>query len=197
MDTDDWRRAAAGDPDAFAALFRRHAKKVLNHCFRKTGSWSIADDLTAAVFLETWRRRDGVVLSETGSLLPWLLGVANNLSRNHARARRRYQCFLDRLPIGGQDSADFSDSVVEKIDAETKMRRVREALGQLSVHETEVLELCVWAGLTYAEAALTLGVPVGTVRSRLSRARQHLQDISTGPSPQDLAMPPRSKVERQ
>src|SRR5690606_11322289 len=55
-DGDLWQKAAKGDPSAFGALFERHADAVYNHCFRRTGSWEAAEDLTSVVFLEAWRR---------------------------------------------------------------------------------------------------------------------------------------------
>jgi DNA-directed RNA polymerase specialized sigma24 family protein len=71
-------------------LFDRHSRTVYNYCFRRTADWSVAEDLTSVVFLETWRRRCQVRM-QTGSLLPWLYGVATNLLHNHRRALRRHR----------------------------------------------------------------------------------------------------------
>jgi hypothetical protein len=75
-DRELWRLAGAGDGAAFGELFDRHATAVFNHLFRRTASWSEAEDLTSAVFLLAWRRRTTVVIDRE-SALPWLLGVAN------------------------------------------------------------------------------------------------------------------------
>jgi len=80
-----WQQAADGDRAAFGVLFERHCRSVYNYCFRRTGDWSQAEELTAIVFLEAWRRRRGVRL-ERDEALPWLLGVATNVLRNLRRA---------------------------------------------------------------------------------------------------------------
>src|ERR1043165_7687516 len=76
-----WQRAAAGDTGAFGTIFERHATTVYNYCFRRTGNWAQAEELTAIVFLEAWRRRTQVQL-ERDEAIPWLLGVATNVLRN-------------------------------------------------------------------------------------------------------------------
>jgi hypothetical protein len=73
-DRELWRLAGDGDSAAFGELFDRHATAVYNHLFRRTGSWSEAEDLTSAVFLQAWHRRTRVVIDRE-SALPWLLGV--------------------------------------------------------------------------------------------------------------------------
>lgn len=171
-----WLAAAAGSEDAFGRLFERHAKTVYNYCFRRTGDWALAEDLTSAVFLEAWRRRREID-SPAGSMLPWLLGVATNLLRNTRRALRRYRAVLEDLRPRVSDP-DFSDEVASRIDAERSMRAILGLVASLPTPERDVLALCTWTGLTYEEAAQSLGVPVGTVRSRLSRARAHLRELS-------------------
>jgi RNA polymerase sigma factor (sigma-70 family) len=96
-DVELWDRAVGGDPEGFGQLFERHARSVYNHCFRRTASWADAEELTSAVFVEAWRRRHD--LRPIGeSARPWLLGVANNLLRNHRRSLRRHRAALARLP---------------------------------------------------------------------------------------------------
>ncbi len=68
---------------------------------------------------------------------------------------------------------DHADRVVATLDDQQRLSAIERAFTQLNDHEQDVIALCVWQGLEYADAALTLGVPVGTVRSRLSRARLH------------------------
>jgi RNA polymerase sigma-70 factor, ECF subfamily len=178
-DQELWERAAGGCPEAFGVLFERHARAVYNVCFRRTGNWALAEDLVSEVFLVAWRRRDGVVVGEGGSVLPWLLGVAVNLLRNRRRSERRSVAAVARLDAGASE-ADFSDEVLGRLDDERQMGEVLAVLEQLPVQEQEVLELVVWAGLGYEECGLALGVPVGTVRSRLSRARAHLRELVGG-----------------
>jgi RNA polymerase sigma-70 factor (ECF subfamily) len=164
--------ADAGDASAFDVLFRRHSRAVYNYCFRRLGSWSAAEDAMSVVFLEAWRRRaDLVALSD--SLRPWLLGVATNVVRNQQRAARRYDTALYRLPPADAEP-DPADDVAGRIDDERRWQRVLHGLAGLKRHERDVVALVVLADLSYEEAALALDVPVGTVRSRLARARARL-----------------------
>lgn len=172
-----WSQAAdehAGE--AFGELFERHADRVYAHCFSRTGSWSMAEDLTSAVFLEAWRRRAEVRFSGD-SALPWLLGVANNATRNAQRTLRRHNQLLAKLPPAGEE-ADIAGDAAARIDQERLAQHLLCAMGGLRQSEREVLALCDWAGLSYGQAAVALGVPEGTVRSRLSRARQHLRELA-------------------
>jgi RNA polymerase sigma factor (sigma-70 family) len=173
-----WQRAAAGEVDAFGTIFERHARTVYNYCFRRTADWSQAEELTAIVFLEAWRRRRQVVL-ERDDALPWLLGVATNVLRNLRRSQRRHRAALERLPR--ERVADFAGDVDERLDDERQMRSALRAFQQLSRDDQDVLALCIWEELPYEQAALALGVPIGTVRSRLSRARARLRELSSNP----------------
>jgi RNA polymerase sigma factor (sigma-70 family) len=172
-------RAQAGATEAFGVIFRRHVDAVYNHCFRRLGSWSGAEDAASLVFLEAWRRRERAV-DINGSLMPWLLGVANNVVRNLRRAARRYDAALFRLPPPGSEP-DHADRVASRLDDEKRVREVLRRLAALSRAEQDVVSLVVMSGLSYAEAAVALGVPVGTVRSRLARARRRLDDTAPGP----------------
>lgn len=176
-DQELWSHAAneyAGE--AFGELFERHADRVYAHCFSRTGSWSMAEDLTSAVFLEAWRRRREVRFSGD-SALPWLLGVANNATRNAERTLRRHNRLLAKLPPPGEE-ADIAADAAARVDQERLAKHLLCAMADLGQAEREVLALCDWAGLSYSEAAVAIGVPEGTVRSRLSRARKHLRELA-------------------
>jgi RNA polymerase sigma factor (sigma-70 family) len=173
-----WQRAAEGEANAFGTIFERHASAVYNYCFRRTGDWAQAEELTAIVFLEAWRRRAQIELARDAAL-PWLLGVATNVIRNLRRSQRRHRAALERLPR--EPVADFAPDVDERLDDERQMRAALRALQKLPRADQDVLALCVWEELTYEQAALALGVPVGTVRSRLSRARARLRELTTDP----------------
>ena len=166
-------RVRAGDRDAFGLLFESHARAVYNHAFRLTGNWSAAEEVVSLTFLEGWRLRH-TVRPDGGSLLPWLLGIALNVNRNGARAARRHQAAMGRLTPAGE-VPDFADELADRIDDAARLDEVRGAVGRLRPAEREVVALCVWTGLSYEEAAEALGIPVGTVRSRLSRARRKLR----------------------
>lgn len=181
METSLRARIRDGDDDAFAALFDRYARSVYNHAFRLTGNWSMSEDVVSLTFLEAWRLR-GRVDTEGGSLRPWLLGVATNVVRNTRRAAARHAVAMSRLPPGGA-VGDFADEVASRIDDTELLAAVRLALETLRRNEREVLALCVWEGLGYAAAAEALGIPTGTVRSRLSRARRKLAASAGGGEP--------------
>lgn len=174
MDQSDielWRRAGQGDGDAFVLLFRRHADAIYNFCFRRTADWAHAEDLTSRTFLEAWRRRADVE-AFGDSLLPWLYGVAANVVRTDWRTlRRRVQAYA-RRPLDAE-TPDFADDVAARLDSEAAMRRILEAARDLGAIDRDVLTLS-WQGLTYTEIAFALGLPLGTVRSRLSRARSRV-----------------------
>jgi RNA polymerase sigma factor (sigma-70 family) len=173
-DAEVWRLAASGEADAFGVLFERHGRAVYNFCFRRTANWAAAEDLTSIVFLEAWRRRSEVRLKD-GRALPWLLGVATNVLRNRRRSERRHRAALARLPL--ERGADFADDVDARLDDERRMQAALRTVATLPRRERDVLALCVWAGLSYEDAAVALGLPIGTVRSRLSRARARLREL--------------------
>nr|WP_202512749.1 RNA polymerase sigma factor [Streptomyces sp. SID3343] len=170
-----WDRACRGERSAFGDLFDRHARAVHNFLFRRTASWADAEDLTSAVFLHAWRIRSEVVLHHD-SALPWLLGVARNLAANSGRALQRYQALRARLPAPAP-SPDHADDVAARLDDERAMAALLRAVAELPERDREVLELCVWSGLDHQAAAAALGVAVGTVKSRLHRARARLRGL--------------------
>lgn len=183
VDTNLRKRVRAGDHDAFGELFDAYARSVYNHAFRLTGEWASAEDVVSLTFLDAWRLRDRVD-EDGGSLRPWLLGIATNVTRNTRRAARRHSAAVARLPRG-ETVDDFADEIAGRLDDTAQLNLVRTALTKLRRADREVLALCVWSGLDYAAAAEALEVPVGTVRSRLSRARtklaKHVKDAELAP----------------
>lgn len=172
-----WRRAAAGDADAFGQLFERHARRIYNYCFRRTADWALAEDLTSLTFLVAWRRRDGVAL-RADTALPWLYGIATNVLRNQRRSFRRYHDALERFPRERLDHPDFAEETVERLHDEQEMRALLRLFERLPRREQDVIALCDWSGLAYEDAAAALTVPVGTVRSRLARGRRRLRELA-------------------
>lgn len=171
-------RIRAGDPEAFRELFRDYAQLVYRHAVRSTGNWAAAEDVVALTFLEAWRLREKL-RDEGETPRPWLMGIAVNVLRNTGRAARRHDRALTRLPLRDV-LPDFADELVGRIADSEELAAAKVALGKLRRSECEVFALCVWSGLGYAEAAEALGVPVGTVRSRLSRARVRLRKLTDG-----------------
>jgi RNA polymerase sigma factor (sigma-70 family) len=164
---------ARGDQEAFRAIYDRHIDSVYSHCLRLTGSAASAEDLAAVVFLESWRRRKDFRVVE-GSAAPWLHGIAYNCARNSWRASRRYSSALKRLS-DSRVVPDHSTTVIERIAAQETIRRLLPAIHALPNQEREAIELCIAADMTYQEAASLLAVPIGTVKSRLSRALSKLR----------------------
>lgn len=187
METNQRARIRAGDPDEFGLLFEECARAVYNQAYRLTGSWPAAEEAVSLTFLEAWRLRHRVE-PEGGSLRPWVLGICLNVTRNLSRAERRHKAAMQRLP---PDPAlpDIADGVAGRMDDAARLAAVQAALAKLARADREVLVLCVWSGLEYTAAAQVLGVPVGTVRSRLARARRKLQvmvDGEPGPAGEQL-----------
>ncbi len=170
-DADLWELSTT-DPEAFGEIFRRHARSIFAICYWRTGDAAMAEDVTSVVFLEAWRRRDQVAL-EQRSALPWLLGVANHTSRNATRSLRRYSQALRRLD--GHRDVPSDEAVIDRLDAEISLNMVNEVANDLSEQEREIVLLVFWSGLSYEATSVALGVPLGTVRSRVSRTRRKLQ----------------------
>lgn len=169
-------RIRAGDPEAFREMFRNHAQVVYAHAVRVTGDWTAAQDVVSLTFLEAWRIRRKL-RDEGETPRPWLMGIATNVLRNTTRAARRHDRAMARVPAG-ETVSDFAEELIGRIADAEQIAAARVALAQLRGREREVFTLCVWSGLSYAEAALALNVPVGTVRSRLARARSRLRQLA-------------------
>jgi RNA polymerase sigma factor (sigma-70 family) len=155
----------------FSALFDEHADAIYNYCCRRTANRADAEDLLSAVFLQAWKRRARMPANEE---LPWLYGIATNVIRNHRRSQRRFANLVAR--ISREPTREAQD--VESRDEDGLAERLVEAVGRLRGAEQDVFVLCAWQGLSYEDTAKALGIPVGTVRSRLSRARQRLRELT-------------------
>jgi len=180
-------RIRSGDRAAFTEIFDQHARMVYAYAVRTTGDWATAEDVMSLTFLEAWRLRDQL-RTEVRSVRPWLLGIATNVMRNTARATRRHRSAMARLPPV-ETLPDFSDAVVGQLTDAGRLAASARALSRLRPSEREVFALVVWSGLEYAAAAEALGIPVGTVRSRLSRARAKLRHLVKEELAQDGRVP--------
>lgn len=162
--------ASAHSPATFAAIFDRHFDVIHAYLQRRLGP-DLADELAAETFLVAFdgRHRFDTVHADAR---PWLFGIATNLLRRH---RRREVRELHAYARSAADPViDAFDGVEERIDASGERRHLVEGLAELSAPERDVLLLAAWADLSYPEIAAALGVPVGTVRSRLSRGRARI-----------------------
>jgi len=168
-----WLEATSGTESAFAALFDRHRRRVFRKAYAQVRSVADAEDVVAMVFLEAWRSRANVRIVD-GSMLPWLLKVTGYVISNQTRTARRYKRLLAALPEPAQVT-DHADDVLGRLEREPQMLAVRNAMAKLSGQEREILDLCVVEEMSVATAAALLGLPVGTVKSKLHRAREKLR----------------------
>jgi RNA polymerase sigma factor (sigma-70 family) len=175
--------ASRATPEHFAAIFDRHAPAVHAYLARRIGR--DADDLLAETFLVAFERR-GRYQEAVTDARPWLLGIATNLLRRRARDEVRLYRVLARTgidPLGGTAAPSPAERVAERVDASHAVRALAGALADLPRRDRDALLLLAWGGLGYHEIAQALGVPVGTVRSRLHRARSGLRGALNLPEP--------------
>jgi RNA polymerase sigma factor (sigma-70 family) len=163
------------DPSAFALLFDRHAR-VVHRFISGRAARDDVEDLVAETFTAAFRSRSRFDCRYDDAR-PWLLGIAANILRHHhraeARRRRRWWSIRSELPRGD----DPAEQVTSQVDALSSWDCVARALDQLDDRYREVLLLVASADLTYEEAARALGIPIGTVRSRLARGRHQLREL--------------------
>lgn len=180
-----WERARDGDSGAFTTIYDRHYGRVFRHAMRLMPTLHDTEDVAALVFLEAWRRRS-VVRVVDGSVLPWLLVTTNYVAANARRAARRHRIAMAKLPA--QESVDDrTDEILERIDNTGRESRLKAGFARLSKNDRDVLTLCVVQELPMADAALVLGIPPGTVKSRLSRAKQRLAAHTEGSLANDMS----------
>ena len=172
-------RVQAGDADAFGVLFDLHHNRVFRQALRLTASVHDAEDVTAVVFLEAWRRRESM-REVDGSVVGWLLVTTNYVFRNFTRSSRRYRLALQHLPAP-ENAPDHSVSVDDRIDSDARRAALRAALATLPRRDQDVVTLCVLEELSTTEAAEALGIAPGTVKSRLSRAKARLSALLSDP----------------
>jgi RNA polymerase sigma-70 factor (ECF subfamily) len=166
-------RMALGDREALAIIFRRHHGTVYRFSRQMLGSKEAAEDVTQDVFMALTRSA-GRFNPAVASLSTYLYGIARNLVLQHyKRSRSRVEINIDAL---GTSDAALATGVdpAESLSRTQMTQQLRLAILRLPVHYREVVVLCELNGLSYEEAALVAGCPVGTIRSRLSRARQML-----------------------
>nr|WP_189238642.1 RNA polymerase sigma factor [Planomonospora parontospora] len=173
-------RRSLEEPEAFALLFDRYAPEIHRYAVRRLGD-SLADDVVADTFLAAFRRRDRYDLTRPDAR-PWLYGIAGNLIGRHRRVEIRSYRALARTGVD-----EVAESYADRVDARVSASAVQEdlagALAGLSAGDREVLLLVAWADLTYDEVAEAVGIPVGTVRSRLHRARRKSRAALGGADP--------------
>lgn len=157
------------EPERFAGLYDRHAPRIHRYVTRRLGP-DTADDIVAETFLIAFQRRRDYDVDRTDAV-PWLYGIAANLIAKHRRAETRMHRAFARTG-NGPVAESPTDRVDARVTAAGVQRSLAAALAGLSAADREVLLLVAWAELSYHQVAEALGIPVGTVRSRLHRARR-------------------------
>lgn len=163
---------SAREPAVFAMLFDRHAAVVYRYVAQRLGD-HFADDVMSETFLVAFERRSSYDVGVSDAR-PWLLGIATRLMRKHARVEAVAWKGLS-ADMAARIAPDFIEQVGSRIDAERLARRLGKALRKLSEADRDTLLLYAWGDLNYGSIAAAMQVPVGTVRSRLNRARRQLR----------------------
>jgi RNA polymerase sigma factor (sigma-70 family) len=158
-------------PEAFGEVFDRHWHSVYRYCGSRAGAEG--EDLAAETFRLAFDRRETYDLDRPDAG-PWLLGLATNLIRNHLRGRHRGKLAAARL-LEFDDLEDVTDLTIGRVEAAQLGPSLTRALDGIPSRDRDALLLMAWNGLSYEEVAEALDIPVGTVRSRISRARLRLR----------------------
>jgi RNA polymerase sigma factor (sigma-70 family) len=165
--------ASLGVPSEFGQLFERHAE-VLNRYFVRRVGPVLAEDLTADTFITAFRLRERFDAAYEDAR-PWLFGIATNMLRRQWRTEKRQLRAYARTGI--DPAVDEIGEAERRVDAAGAGPRLADALGSIPRKDRDALLLFAWPELSYEEIALALEVPVGTVRSRISRARSRLREL--------------------
>jgi len=164
--------ASCAEPQDFACLFERYADEIYRYVARRLGD-EAAPDLVSEVFLIAFRGRRTFDPGR-GPVRAWLYGITIKVIGGHRRAEARRNRALARLPEPPADES-FEDRSAERVQEERLRPGLARALTRLSAAERDLLLLIAWTDLSYGEAAQALGIPAGTLRSRLHRVRVKLR----------------------
>ena len=167
------------DPALFAEIFDRHHAELYRYLRRRVGA-GLAADLAADAFVTAFARRDAYRPEQEGAR-PWLYGIAHNLLRNYLRHERRQLAAYARHgadPLADPAAQAAFSLADARADAASSGARLARILAQMPARDRDALLLFAWADLSYAEIAQALKIPVGTVRSRLNRARRQLRTLA-------------------
>lgn len=165
--------ASLADPDRFGEVFDRHVAEIRGYLHRRVGSRE-GDDLTSETFAAAFHVRDRYDLSRPDAR-PWLYGIAINVIRNHKRSERRQARAYAKVAPEVDVDPDLLE-VHERLDAGSLRTQVYEALASLRREDRELILLQAWADLSQGEVAEATGLPIGTVKSRLSRSLEKVRN---------------------
>jgi RNA polymerase sigma factor (sigma-70 family) len=169
------------EPAMFSEIFHRYHGELYRYLRRRVGV-QLAGDLAAETFVTAFARR-GAYRLQSPSARPWLYGIAHNLLRNHLRQERRQLAAYARHgaePLADAGAAAAFSAADSRADAAAVKARLAQLLSRMPAGDRDVLLLPAWAEMSYPEVAQALGIPAGTVRSRLNRARRQLRPLVDG-----------------
>ncbi|WP_067474847.1 RNA polymerase sigma factor [Actinomadura hibisca] len=169
MDDAELIALSLDEPEWFSALFDRYGGRIHDYAARRLGN-DAAEDIVAETFFVAFRKRSSYDLTRTMAR-PWLYGIATNLIARHRRTEERYYRTFQRTGVDPLPEP-LADTVVTRVAAQGQERRLAGVLRKMPRGDRDVLLLIAWADLTYEEVAAALDLKVGTVRSRLHRARR-------------------------
>lgn len=157
--------------ERFVTIYDRHANRIHRYLRRRFDE-ALAQDLAAETFAAAFAQRDRFDRSRSDAA-PWLFGIASNLAARH---RRREAAGLRAIARGGGVAVfDSVDDLVERVDSAALAKPLAAALAALPIAQRDALAMHAWGELSYEEIAVAMSVPVGTVRSRISRGRAALR----------------------
>lgn len=181
-------------PQSFATLFDRHARAIWRYACRRVGV-DAADEIVSETFLRAFSRRASYDARQTDAR-PWLYGIATNVLHEHARHEARSLRDAERSRDGDLSDGGI-DRVEDRTDSAAQIPATAAALARLERVDRDTLLLYALADLRYEQIAIAMEVPVGTVRSRLNRARRLMQTqlglADTDPSESSEATDERSR----
>ena len=166
------------EPERFAVLFDRHAPHIHRYLARRADR-QVADDLVAETFLAAFAKRDRYDLSHPDAR-PWLYGIATNLVGQHRRDQARQHRITQAAAAAEPEVPGHAEKVAADVTAQAMRTLLAGALAMLSAGDRDVLLLIAWEQLTYQEVSRALAIPVGTVQSRLHRARTKVRQVLAG-----------------
>ena len=164
-------RASVRDPDAFTELFARHWDGLYRFCLRRAGP--AGEDIAAEAFRVAFDRRTRYD-ARYGDARPWLYGIATNLLRDHFRGTRREERKLERS--AALNALSRGDEAPDALERQLLGPQLAAALQGIRAADRDALLLLAWADLDYEQIAVALDIPLGTVRSRIHRARQRVRE---------------------
>ena len=167
--------ASLEDPAAFGALFDRHFRPVNRYLIRRVGE-AAAEDLAAQVFVTAFEIRGRYDLTRPHAR-SWLFGIATNLLRHHLRDERTRLAAYARQAAEEVHQHEDLEGIEDRLDAQVALPLLIHALSELTPADRDTLLLFAWAELSYPEIAEALAIPIGTVRSRLHRARASMREL--------------------